>query len=282
MTEKLNTSSVNGSSSRQQSLSNTGRTENTGEILPTLLPTPTARDYKGRTSEGRQGAPGLVNILQSSPAASLASHSAKQGEEKERQMIAISGQTCLKLYEMSNPTGSLLRTCVASLLGTTAWYSNKSVLTWKAKVTKSNRLLFQLSPSTRRTEEIESGLLHTARANDSSPGWDWNGSRTRKQPNNAARIALLSTPNTLDSMEPKTPKALLREATVTRPGRTNLSNLRDQIAYGQKMPTPEAIQTGTVAGKKLRLQPAMTQWMMGYPNSWTEFPTQELNGETKV
>lgn len=36
---------------------------------------------------------------------------------------------------------------------------------------------------------------------------------------------------------------------------------------------------GAGTGKKLRLQPAMTQWMMGYPDSWTEFPIAEPSGE---
>jgi hypothetical protein len=88
----------------------------------------------------------------SSPAASPANHSATPDEEKERQTTATSGRTCLRLYETLNPNGSSLKTCVASLLGTTAWYSKQCALTWKAKVTKSNRLLFQLSPSVRPTE----------------------------------------------------------------------------------------------------------------------------------
>ena len=51
---------------------------------------------------------------------------------------------------------------------------------------------------------------------------------------------LWATPTTMDSMAPKTEKALLKEATVTRLGRTNWSNLRDhQVVRGKKMwPTP--------------------------------------------
>jgi hypothetical protein len=37
------------------------------------------------------------------------------------------------------------------------------------------------------------------------------------------------TPNTMDSMDPKTKKALLKEITETRPGRSQLSNLRDVV-----------------------------------------------------
>ncbi len=251
--QQLNIFSVNGSPSLLPSLDSTGRKVSFGATLPTLLPTPKAQNANapGPSRKGNKlDVQTAIHNLQSSPAAFPASPSATPDEEKERRMNATSGRTCLQLYKTSNPNGSSLKTCVASLLGTTAWYSNKCALTWKPKVTKSNRLLFQLSPSTRRTEGTGSGSSDT----------------------------ILATPNTMDSMEPKTPKALLKESTVTRPGRTNLSNLRDQIAYGQKMPNPEAILTGTGTGKKLRLQPAMTQWMMGFPESWTEFPTTEQSG----
>ena len=85
-------------------------------------------------------------------------------------------------------------------------------------------------------------------------------------------------------------------------------NMRELVAYGKRtldgelMPTPDANmghrETGAVydkhsksqanrnvntligieTGKKLRLQPAMTQWMMGYPEQWTEFPIAEPSG----
>jgi hypothetical protein len=45
-------------------------------------------------------------------------------------------------------------------------------------------------------------------------------------------IGLLATPNTMDSLPPKTAKAVLKEATVTRPGRKNFANLRDQLYHG--------------------------------------------------
>jgi hypothetical protein len=114
----------------------------------------------------------------------------------------------------------------------------------------------------------------------------------------------------MDSIAPKTGKALRREATVTRIGRKNLSNLRDQVAYGKQMPkflpTPDhndgnrgaakvydpnaqsqsgrTVNTliGSGTGAKLRLQPAMTAWLMGFPEQWTEFPTQQPNGEKKA
>lgn len=47
------------------------------------------------------------------------------------------------------------------LIGTGDWYSTRSRLTWKLKGTKSNRLYFQLFPSTLHTDGIEFGLLPT-------------------------------------------------------------------------------------------------------------------------
>jgi hypothetical protein len=73
------------------------------------------------------------------------------------------------------------------------------------KATKSQRIAFQLVARVHRIGEIDGGLL--------------------------------ATPNTMDVLPPKTPKAVEREATVTRPGRTNFSNLRDQLFHGMMLPT---------------------------------------------
>lgn len=74
------------------------------------------------------------------------------------------------------------------------------------KATKSQRIAFQLVPRVRRTEGTGGGLLATL--------------------------------NTMDVLPPKTPKAVEREANVTRPGRTNFANLRDQLYHGMLLPTP--------------------------------------------
>lgn len=101
-----------------------------------------------------------------------------QGDGKEQVTKDTSGQKCLQSSKTSNQTGSSLKTCVGLLLGTKAWFSKQCVLTWKAKVTKSNRLLFQLSPSVRPTGEIESGLLPTTRAGDGMSGQELTAKET--------------------------------------------------------------------------------------------------------
>jgi len=77
------------------------------------------------------------------------------GENEDKQMTAISGLKCLELYAKQGPLGCLAK----MLLASKTWHSTRRCLTWKAKITKSNRLLFQLVPSMLRTEEIESGSV---------------------------------------------------------------------------------------------------------------------------
>ena len=78
--------------------------------------------------------------------------------------------------------------------------SSARALIWRARATKSNRLLFQLVPLAHPTAATASGLLPTL--------------------------------STMDGMPPKTPQALAKERMVTRPGRKQLCNLRDVAANG--------------------------------------------------
>jgi len=84
-----------------------------------------------------------------------ASHSVTPGSGEARTMTAISGRKCSESYKRQGQLGLLVR----MLLESSAWHSTKCVLTWKQKVTKSSRSLFQLAVSMPRTEETESGLL---------------------------------------------------------------------------------------------------------------------------
>lgn len=264
--KKSNTSSANGSHSPQQSLKNTGQKQYTMATSQTLLPTPNSQS--GGASKNPNNPRGIhggnplataVSLL--SQAASPVNHSVQQDEDEARRMTATSGQKCLPLLKTSDQTGSLLKTCVGLLLGTKAWYSNKCVLTWKPKITKSNRLLFQLSPSTPRTDETESGLLPTATAGD-----HWKGKLKSTQQNGTkhsldlpSAVNLLPTPDHND-------------------GKRGAAKVYDPHSYSQSGRTINTL-IGSGTGKKLRLQPAMTEWMMGFPEQWTEFPIAEQSGE---
>jgi len=61
------------------------------------------------------------------------------------------------------------------------------------------------------------------------------GSNSRRA---LAKRQMWATPNTLDSLPPKSPEALHREATVVRPGRSKPSNLRDQVSNMKMWRTP--------------------------------------------
>ena len=102
-----------------------------------------------------------------------------------------------------------------------------------------------------------------------------------------------ATPTTMDKLPPKSEKALTREATIARPGRSKPANLRDQVSNMHKWPTPvtrdykntgtkesmtRALNKGDSPGLALlvgaetggKLNPTFTEWLMGWPLEWTE------------
>ena len=83
------------------------------------------------------------------PVASPANRSALPGSEAARTMTVISGRKCFASYGKSARCGLLVKMCLESSI----WHSTRCYLTWKAKITKSNRLLFQLAVSMPRTSE---------------------------------------------------------------------------------------------------------------------------------
>jgi len=96
-----------------------------------------------------------------------------------------------------------------------------------------------------------------------------------------------ATPTTMDSLPPKSPEALLREATITRPNRSKPTNLRDQVSNMQNWPTPTTrdYKGKSGAGRQERkgnpkdtlpnavggnLNPMWVEWLMGWPLGWTD------------
>ncbi len=192
-----------------------------------LLPTPEARNHIGYTkSHGRKAL--KLGTLLSSPAAFPANLSRKPDEEKERKMTAISGRKCFESSKNGIRNGSLLRMCVASLLGTTAWYSKRCALTWNVRDTKSKRLLFLLSASAHPIEEKGYG-------------------------------SLLVTPSTRDWKD--TPGQSIKR----KDGRSRLDQASRQVGHA----------TG------LKLQPNFVEWMMGFPQNWTDLNCRSRHIVTK-
>lgn len=242
---------------------------------------------------------------------SHANHTALPENEKAKKMSAIYGRKCLELYEKFPRHTLWGKTFMGLLIGTGDWFSTRCKLTWKMKGTKYNRLYFQLVAKTPPIKESEFGLLPTPRAMEVIEHPMKQAARLKDRTGNklnnlssAAKYGMLPTPTTMDNMAPKTDKAIIKEMTITRPGRTQLSNLRDVVAR-QMMPTPstrdykgtngeEHMENGT--GRKHldqlpnrlkfqhgidgQLNPRFVAEMMGFPPNWTELPF--LSGETKA
>ena len=139
-------------------------------------------------------------------------HSQLQGKEKEQMTIDTSGMKLLESSENVNQNGSLAKMLKVLLTSKKAWYSDRCKLIWKKKVSKSNVLLYQLQASVLGIKEKEFGL--------------W------------------ATPNTMDTLPPRSKEAVIRQMTTARKGSTKPSNLREQVhtetmkMYGWMYPTP--------------------------------------------
>lgn len=131
------------------------------------------------------------------------SRSVSQVSAKDKRMTATSGRTSYKLLHKKDPLGAFSK----MFMVTSHWASTKCFLTWKPKATPHGRLLYQLAPSMRPTEEIESG---------SSP-------------------EMWATPNTMDHLPQRSKESLKKQATTSRKGRARPANLREQV-------NPETVQ----------------------------------------
>jgi len=119
------------------------------------------------------------------------------------------------------------------LLGSSTWHSTKRLLTWKAPVTKQGRLYFRLVPSTPRISGCD-----------------------------ALSLDIWATPTAMDSLPPRSPEALLRQAATTRKGRTRLGNLREQVDRQtiRLWPTPVARDYKGMGLRKNDLPSAVMMW----------------------
>ncbi len=233
----------------------------------------------------------------------LASLQVLPNSEEARQITVTSGRRCLGSSRNVSPLGLLTRT----LLEGSQWTSTRCYLTWKVKVTKSKRLLYQLAVSMPRTEGTGSTLLPTPQARDWKEGnydkphgygamnlalklnqllptpaaRDWRSGRNKSCWDNARPlneiINLLPTPTTSDGGE--TIQA------ATHPRGRNLKNIMTMLPT----PTQEGNNNrrgispkagdgiATSVGKKtgLKLQPHFVEWMMGFPIGWLDSKPSE-------
>ena len=210
------------------------------------------------------------------PLAFLANLRVSPGSEKERRMTVGSGRRLLESWPKSNQPGPSLKTLVEFLVLSEAWYSRICYLRWKPKVMKSSRLLFQLAPSMPRTGGTGSGLLLMTPEARNQEGYQI--SAGKKWPRLGKQIAMLPTPRaekqSPQSREDFTPNLAARISMLPTPRgadgdkgiRTLEGHRKERERRGQGIDLPTAV--GTKPG--LKLQPAFVEWMMGFPNGWTD------------
>ena len=255
------------------------------EILPSLLPTPKAGDFKSAGEHGqggqdlrttlsllptptqgsdrktkyKQGGTPLGMALTCLQAASPASHSVKPAKGGERMIAAFCGQRCFKSSGTQSLGGSSLKTFLDYLVLKGEWSSSKCVLTWKRKVTKYGRSLFQLVPSMLPTEGTECGLLHTTILPTPS---------TKDVSGGAVEAIPTITGFKRVSKQGISHGAQLHDVIKMLPT-ASARDWKDGNSYGkveEKSILP--MRVGNKTG--LKLQPSFVCWMQGYPIGWTD------------
>jgi hypothetical protein len=201
-----------------------------------------------------------------SQADSPVSHIQPQVNDLGKRTSDISGRRCLERLEKLNHVGSLAKTFTVLLVGMTGWSSKRCKLTWKMKGTKSNRIYFQLHPSTLSIEEIESGLLPTPRVKGHGNSHQRIEDGKIDDLTTMAKNGMLPTPTTRDWKASISPSGIMRKDGKYRTD--VLSNMPVLLGeHCQQRP-----------GKTSQLNPLFVEEMMGFPENWTLLPF--LNGET--
>ena len=173
---------------------------------------------------------------------SHANHSALQEREKEHQMTATSGMKLLESSESVNLDGSLGKMLKALLTSKTAWCSDRSTMTWKAKVSKCKVLLFQLAVSVRGIKESVSGLS----------------------------AAMYPTPSASCQMDVVAPPETVKQNSIG----WSVTRVGTGTKFGAKLNDVVNKVSTKVGGK---LNPTFCEMLMGYPMNWTKIEQTELN-----
>jgi len=177
----------------------------------------------------------------------LVSLSLQPGGEEARKMTATSGQRLMPLLRGQDRATFVAKT----LLDTSAWASTTCFLTWKDKATPQGRLLFQLAPSTPRTEETASGLWPTPRSCSAMAAENIQNRVNDKFLNLESVVAktMWPTPTTRDHKGGRKPE------TLAASGRGEANSLNDAV---------------TIRDQHGALNPEWVEWLMGFPPGWTD------------
>jgi len=255
-----------------------------------------------------------LETLISSAEVSPASLGVSPGSSEAQKMTVTSGRSWLPLLKTYGLDGSLGRMCEALL--TNRWASDAAFLTWKASGIKPSHLLFQLAPSMPRTDETGSGLWLTPTTSESVADLEKFKTRMEKynngttMPNLATQVnkRMWRTPNAGDGDRGTYRTKEAMDKRLKSGGQLSLPN---QVKHPHLWPTPaacdykgarspEAIKTsgrnpltnslrdhvgatnpaekGKLAGS---LNPTWVEWLMGFPEGWTELKPSEMPSSRK-
>ena len=252
----------------------------------------------------------------SSVAGSPASPGVSPGSKEAQKMTVTSGQRWLPLLKTYGLSGSLAKTCAALLVS--QWASSAVYLTWRGLGTKPSHLLFQLAPSTPRTEGTGSGLWQTPNANeDRAERYALETSYRHRQEGRQIHLAqevrdqrLWPTPS---AQEPGWKNIEVVDKNGNPPthhnqrfydkktGRIVQKGLQQIV---EMWPTPKSCDwKGSGTSKKAiqreaaksnlwgkvgehtgggSLNPTWVEWLMGFPAGWTNLTSQESQQELKT
>ena len=241
---------------------------------------------------------------------SHANHSQSQEREKEQTMTATSGMKLLESSESVNLDGSLGKMLKALLTSKKAWSSDRCVMTWKKKVSKSNVLLFQLQASVRGIKGKESGFLPTPNTMDHIDRKGMRPSRAatnRKSGYLSEMIKMYPTPTASCEMDVVAPPESVQQnskgwsVTRKKTGTKFGAKLNDVVNKLYPTPTardhkdmgyqptwkpsrdksvPRTVLKNNKPGGKLN--PHFVEMLMAYPMNWTKIePTESKVSETQ-
>ena len=157
----------------------------------------------------------------------------------------------------------------------------------------SDGVLWERTTLPRLTSGTGSGSWPTPKSSEPGMSAKTSGRAVEKSTHLTTQVALAegminpktgnmwATPTTMDTLPPKSEKALLREATEVRPGRSKPGNLRDQVSNMKNWPTPQAAssQSATMEAsykEALRLHPKGQNALAAEIASQT-YPTPQAN-----
>ena len=226
---------------------------------------------------------------------SHANPSVLQEREREQTMTATSGMKLLESSESVNLDGSLGKMLKALLTSKKAWSSDRCVMTWKKKVSKSNVLLFQLQASVRGIKGKEFGLLHTPTATEigmRSPA----AMERRKKYRESIGRKTVPPGNLLEQIQMMFPTPAARDHKDSTISKSHQNRNSDSlpITMMRMYGTPKAQDNRAALwdrgkgnlGEQVhgennaratggRLNPEFVEFLMGYPKHWTKVEPTE-------